>query len=345
MCKTNPDHTREVKAGRKFTAICPQSQFLAATEQFGPYGAGWGLKEINRDFESLREYRMAIFSGVFWFKGGEFEISTSISLFIDKAQTKIDSDICKKAETDLVTKALSKIGFNADVFMGRFDDNRYVSEMRENFNKPATITSDQAEQIRAFLSAKGVTEAFMVEQWNLGNLMALHAENFQTAMDWIEAIETSSEQPENETEQPVNQPQDNSEPPAPTKSKPVNARQQYFKSVADDVKAAHMAKQPERAKVQPSGQVLSPNQFSNLKNALEVTGQSEQWLCQRMQVDSIGKIDSAYYPGIMNHLKKFQPNPVSHTVPVSNNRSSSQYSKRSEMYADMSRYGAGTRAA
>ena len=144
---------------------------------------------------------------------------------------------------------------------------------------------------------------------------------------------------------PVNQHQDNSEPPAPTKSKPVNSRQQYFKSVADDVKAAHMAKQPERAKAQPSGQVLSPNQFSNLKNALQVTGQSEQWLCHRMQVDSIGKIDSSYYPGIMNHLKKFQPNPVSHTVPVSNNRSSSQYSKRSEMYADMSRYGAGTRAA
>ena len=40
----------------------------------------------------------------------------------------------KKMETDVTTKALSKLGFNADVFMGLYDDNRYVNQMKEEFN-------------------------------------------------------------------------------------------------------------------------------------------------------------------------------------------------------------------
>jgi len=37
---------------------------------------------------------------------------------------------------------MSKIGFNADIFMGKFDDVRYVNEMREEFNK-VMLTDDQ----------------------------------------------------------------------------------------------------------------------------------------------------------------------------------------------------------
>jgi hypothetical protein len=33
-----------------------------------------------------------------------------------------------------MTKGLSKLGFNADVFMGLFDDNKYVSSLRKEFS-------------------------------------------------------------------------------------------------------------------------------------------------------------------------------------------------------------------
>ena len=39
-----------------------------------------------------------------------------------------NSDIFKKATTDALTKGLSVLGFNADVFLGLWDDNKYVKE-------------------------------------------------------------------------------------------------------------------------------------------------------------------------------------------------------------------------
>ncbi len=53
---------------------------------------------------------------------------------MDRAEKMVDADFAKKIETDALTKALSKIGFNADVFMGRYDDVKYVNEMAEEFS-------------------------------------------------------------------------------------------------------------------------------------------------------------------------------------------------------------------
>jgi hypothetical protein len=54
---------------------------------------------------------------------------------IDKSfQPRIDNDAFKKALTDALTKLLSHLGMNADVFLGMFDDNKYVAEMRERFD-------------------------------------------------------------------------------------------------------------------------------------------------------------------------------------------------------------------
>ena len=47
-------------------------------------------------------------------------------LYIDSAKNKPDTDCMKKATTDGLTKCLTYLGFNADVFLGKFDDNKYV---------------------------------------------------------------------------------------------------------------------------------------------------------------------------------------------------------------------------
>ena len=45
VSKTNPAHTKKAKIGMmNITAVCPQYQRKAATEVFGPYGTGWGVK-------------------------------------------------------------------------------------------------------------------------------------------------------------------------------------------------------------------------------------------------------------------------------------------------------------
>ena len=130
---TNPKYTKPANVkGNKITSISPQYQLLNATEQFGSYGKGWGFESIELDY-SLQSVGLVIFKGIFFYPGGKFPIINSIGIYKDNAQTKIDDDFAKKVETDALTKALSKLGFNADIFMGKFDDCRYVAEITASF--------------------------------------------------------------------------------------------------------------------------------------------------------------------------------------------------------------------
>ena len=133
--KTNPKYTKPAKiGGMSITAISPQYQIMLATEQFGSYGKGFGFKSIELDYSLVASFKMVVFKGVFFHPEGEFTIINSSKLFMDRAEKMLDADFAKKIETDALTKALSKLGFNADVFMGRFDDHRYVAELNEEFN-------------------------------------------------------------------------------------------------------------------------------------------------------------------------------------------------------------------
>ena len=50
----------------------------------------------------------------------------------------LDDEAPKKALTDAMTKAFSHLGVSADVFLGLFDNNKYVQTMKEKFNGKAT---------------------------------------------------------------------------------------------------------------------------------------------------------------------------------------------------------------
>jgi len=130
--ETDPSTTKEVGYGRKYTAIDAYSQIKRATEIWGPYGA-WGLTNIT--YTPVDNTNIMLVSAVFKCPECEFPISSSI--FHTSEKGKQDDEFAKKVETDLITKSLSRIGFNADVFMGKFDDNRYVQEMKKKFD-PST---------------------------------------------------------------------------------------------------------------------------------------------------------------------------------------------------------------
>ena len=155
--KTNPKYTKKAKVGGlNITAIAPQFQIMNATEQFGAYGEKWGFKHISFDYsitntpitlkvvdwntkaeEEIKSILGLVgFKATFFFPNGEFEITNSIKIFTDNKHSKIDDNFAKKLETDALTKALSKLGFNADIFLGKFEDVRYVEAMNAEFNKP-----------------------------------------------------------------------------------------------------------------------------------------------------------------------------------------------------------------
>jgi hypothetical protein len=122
VCTTDPKHTKKVSFGRKFTAVDAMYQIKIATEQFGPYGSKWGVKALVYDnvTKPNGDILEAIIEGVFYYPGGEFPLSVDMVY-------KVGNDTRKKLLTSLTSKALSKLGFNADIFMGRFDDNNYVN--------------------------------------------------------------------------------------------------------------------------------------------------------------------------------------------------------------------------
>lgn len=147
--KTNPAHTKDAKIGQlSIKAINAQSQIKEATKQFGTYGNTWGLKNLKYSFMDIGTTKMAMLGAEFYYPSGEFEIHTTLKIAYmtqgANGYLKIDDDFMKKMETDVTTKALSKLGFNADVFMGLYDDNRYVNQMKEEFN---TVTKAQPKVV------------------------------------------------------------------------------------------------------------------------------------------------------------------------------------------------------
>tara|TARA_R110000803_G_scaffold48355_1_gene100455 strand:+ start:1483 stop:2070 length:588 start_codon:yes stop_codon:yes gene_type:complete len=138
--RTNPNYTKKAKVGgMSITAIAPQYQIMMVTEQFGPYGQAWGFKNIELDYSLVKDYDMVVFKGTFFFPEGEFQIINSSKLYINNAKTMLDDNFAKKIETDTLTKAISKLGFNADIFMGKFDDVRYLQEVTKEFAEKKVI--------------------------------------------------------------------------------------------------------------------------------------------------------------------------------------------------------------
>jgi len=152
VSKTNPKYTKQVGFGRKFTSINAQYQIMVATEQFGAFGKGWGVKD--EAFHMVCEGLLGYQAILFWVdKEGthEFAINSSISTHSKKG---LDDDCFKKVSTDALTKGLSKIGFSADVFLGMWDDNKYVAQVTQEFasNEPKpSLSNAQMKAMMKFI--------------------------------------------------------------------------------------------------------------------------------------------------------------------------------------------------
>lgn len=155
--KTNPAHTKKVEFGRKFTAIDAHSQIMAATEAFGPCGIGWGVSDSKYTLIVVDandpHYNLISYTALLWFKqGGEtgsFDISADIELFeYSNKHSKWSrvEDTHKKVKTDALTKGLSWLGFNADVFLGKFDNNKYVRDVAQEFSEPRPQAKPEPQQ-------------------------------------------------------------------------------------------------------------------------------------------------------------------------------------------------------
>lgn len=151
--ETDPAHTKFVKVGRGFTTIDAFYQVQRATEVFGPIGIGWGWTAT----ESIDDGLIIVKIGL-WYVHPETAVkSEPIVHFgcraLRSSKGRINEEAAKQATTDAMTKALSYIGFSGDVFMGKFDDNKYVAQQSAKFEAQATAPTGEQVSAHADLVA------------------------------------------------------------------------------------------------------------------------------------------------------------------------------------------------
>ncbi len=147
---TDTRYTKDAKVGgQQITSLNGTAMIMKATEVFGPAGIGFGWNVVEERFDKGAE----MFSGegdkrvslgfelnhtikiTFWFmldgKRGEIEqYGCTQYLYKSKYGTTTDGEAPKKSLTDAIKKALSMLGFSADVFLGMFDDQNYVQQLQ-----------------------------------------------------------------------------------------------------------------------------------------------------------------------------------------------------------------------
>ncbi|MDG1996027.1 MAG: hypothetical protein P8J14_06015 [Emcibacteraceae bacterium] len=176
--KSDPAFTKQVNQRGGYTSVSPQYLIKEATNAFGSYGKGWGFESVKMDYAHIESLGLVMVDAVFFYLiDGErhtFPINNSWSA---KQGARVDPDFVKKAETNTMCKALSKLGFAGDVFMGLFDNPDYVEHVAsvKAIEKADNIEEEQAKQAL---------------EWSEWKVKELRAYDLVPNMDALKAVYT-----------------------------------------------------------------------------------------------------------------------------------------------------------
>jgi len=132
---TDPKFTKRFRSkfGRELTTVDPMYQIMRMTEMFGAVGQGWTYT-VNYNYTDklvFAEVSVATDKNTEGFWNYYGPVCSVEPLYNTKGN--LDDEACKKAMTDALTKAFSHLGLSADVFLGLFDNNKYIQQMTEKF--------------------------------------------------------------------------------------------------------------------------------------------------------------------------------------------------------------------
>ena len=145
---TNPKYTKPFTkfGGKELTTIDPMYQIQVMTGLFGPVGKGWSYK-VNYNYTDKNVFAEVIikYYADAWYEYGP--VCSVQGLY--KKNGSLDDEAPKKAMTDAMTKAFSHLGISADVFLGLFDNNKYVEEMKAKFEtKPTNVKIINTKELK-----------------------------------------------------------------------------------------------------------------------------------------------------------------------------------------------------
>ena len=170
--KTDPKYTKPFgKFGKELTTVDPQYQIQMMTSMFGPVGKGWKYTVENKYLDGLvfAEVSIKYYLDSKWYEYGPVCSVQNLS----KKNGSLDDEAPKKAMTDAMTKAFSHLGMSADVFLGMFDDSKYVESLKKEFAQKIPKTNGKRnieldmqldmDQIREHV--KGIKDIFALRKF------------------------------------------------------------------------------------------------------------------------------------------------------------------------------------
>ena len=185
-----PSATKENKSGGfDSTSINGYWFFQKATEMWGPIGTGWGYDILEETFtdgvpirdpgskEIICHSVMHTIKISLWYPDCEkpvVQYGHTPYIIMTQKGPKSDMEVMKKSLTDAIKKALSMLGFAADVYMGDFADIDY---------KRARIIEEQIE------TADNKAEEIEIARKSINELVANNIKAISTAMSKHEAIQ------------------------------------------------------------------------------------------------------------------------------------------------------------
>lgn len=134
----DPKFTKAI-TGKAYKGTSPNPQYVirCLTEMFGPVGKGFGWRVLHEAFQPLGEKTLHWCRIEFWHtdRANVYESygQTLAAYPTASGGFMVDEDAPKKSLTDAIIKAASHIGIAANIFLGRWDDQKYVAEVNAEY--------------------------------------------------------------------------------------------------------------------------------------------------------------------------------------------------------------------
>jgi hypothetical protein len=163
LTPTDPKQTKPFQrpGGFRGTAIKPAWTIMRLTEHFGPMGIGWGTREPKYNIiDTGAGGEIMVFCVLEgWYKDDATgEVGTVWGIGGDKVASKragamfANDEAYKSAYTDALSNAFMRIGTSADIYLGLFEDVKYLMQVREHYdNSRAIQTQITQEQFKEAL--------------------------------------------------------------------------------------------------------------------------------------------------------------------------------------------------
>lgn len=150
----------------KGTSPNPQHVIWCLTDLFGPVGKGFGWDVEAEGFMPLGDEVLHWCRIRFWHtdRANAFDAyGQTKALMKTRNGPMLDEDAPKKSLTDAIVKAASQIGIAANIFLGRWDDQKYVAEVGREFSADKPAAKREAPTEAPAFNARAAADRIIAE--------------------------------------------------------------------------------------------------------------------------------------------------------------------------------------